>query len=268
MIKPIIVKSNLIFISLLASLSFGFTSCSDPNEEVCGNNILDSNESCDGLEFGNNTCEDIASLGKYAGGFLDCSGNCTLDVSTCDLNYGYPEEPATGFGTEIGDIIQDLDFELGNADSIKFAKRNKDNKQFSLNHIYRENINKGGKWKGVLLFFTTGWCPYCSVEALVLTNVTYEYKQQGILFVGIILENSSYAPADGEYAQMLSDSYSWRFPAVAGNIQVLSQYWPGGNIGFPMNILLDLDTMEIKAVQTGALMNNQVLDDFIAPVLN
>ena len=261
-------KNNLIFISLLAGISFGFTSCNDPKEEVCGNNILDSNESCDGLEFGSNTCEDIASLGEYAGGFLDCNTNCTLDVTTCDLNYGYPEEPATGFGTEIGDIIEDLDFELGNTDSVKFANRNRDNKQFSLNHLYRENINKGGKWKGVLLFFTTGWCPYCSYEALILTNVTYEYKEQGILFVGIVLEDNYYAPATGTDAQVLSDDYGWRFPAVAGDIQVLGKYWPGGYIGFPMNMLLDLDTMEIKAVQTGALMNNSRLSDFIAPVLN
>ena len=260
-------KKNILFlIPLLALLSLGVASCSDPNEEGCGNDILDAGESCDGVDFGSNTCGDIASLGEYAGGFLACKNDCTLDVSTCDLNYGYPEEPNAGFGAEAGDIIQDLDFELGNTVAKKFAARNGEDAELKLNHIFREGVNKGGKWKGALLFFTTGWCPPCKAEAALLADVAHQYEEQGILFIGIVLEDTNYAQATGEYAQEHSDEYGWTFPTVAGRVSALSEYWPGGSIAFPMNMLVDLDNMEIKSVQTGALMNGSALSEFVLPL--
>lgn len=257
----------LVLIPCLALLSLGATGCSDPDTEGCGNDILDVGESCDGVDFGGNTCGDISGLGEYAGGFLACKNDCTLDFSTCDLNYGYPAEPNSGFGYEVGDIIEDLDFELGNTVAKKFAERNNEDQNLSLNHIYRESVNKGGKWKGLLLFFTTGWCPPCKMEAEVLRDVAYQYEEEGILFVGIVLEDKNGAQATGVFAQEHSDEYSWEFPCAAGRVADLQNYWPGGSVAFPMNMLVDLETMEIKAVETGALTNGSAVGTFLAPVL-
>ena len=54
--------------------------------------------------------------------------------------------------------------------------------------------------------------------------------------------------------------------SVAGRVSALSEYWPGGSIAFPMNMLVDLDNMEIKSVQTGALMNGSALSEFVLPL--
>ncbi len=51
---------------------------------VCGNGLREANEECDGSDLGGRTCE---SLG-YAGGRLTCSGDCTLDVSSCQTVCG------------------------------------------------------------------------------------------------------------------------------------------------------------------------------------
>ena len=257
----------LILVPCLTLACLGLASCSDPDAEGCGNDILDVGESCDGQDFGGNTCGDISGLGKYAGGFLGCNNDCTLDFSKCDLNYGYPEEPNSGFGKEVGDIIEDLSFDLGNEVAKKFAERNDEDKVLSLNHIYREGINKGGKWKGILLFFTTGWCPPCQIEGEILADVAYQFEQEGILFVGVTLEDRNYAPATGAYAQEHSDTYGWTFPTVAGVTAALQNYWPGGSVAFPLNMLVDLDDMKIHSVETGALVNASAVQQFLQPVL-
>jgi hypothetical protein len=46
---------------------------------ICGNNIKEINEECDGPDLGGQTC---ASLG-YSGGTLSCNANCTFNTSGC-----------------------------------------------------------------------------------------------------------------------------------------------------------------------------------------
>lgn len=46
---------------------------------ICGNNVVEASEVCDGTDFGSASC---AGLG-YAGGALSCTSNCTLDLSAC-----------------------------------------------------------------------------------------------------------------------------------------------------------------------------------------
>jgi hypothetical protein len=46
---------------------------------VCGNNIKETGEQCDGTDLGGQTC---VSLG-YAGGTLSCYSNCTFNTSGC-----------------------------------------------------------------------------------------------------------------------------------------------------------------------------------------
>ncbi|MEO0119450.1 MAG: dockerin type I repeat-containing protein [candidate division WOR-3 bacterium] len=46
---------------------------------ICGNNIKENNEECDGPDLGGQSC---ISLG-YSGGNLSCNSNCTFNVSQC-----------------------------------------------------------------------------------------------------------------------------------------------------------------------------------------
>jgi len=52
------------------------------SQNVCGNNIREGTEMCDGTDLGGNTCE---SQGFY-GGVLSCNTECELDVSQCEAN--------------------------------------------------------------------------------------------------------------------------------------------------------------------------------------
>jgi hypothetical protein len=46
---------------------------------VCGNNIIEPFEQCDGTDFGGQTCNDF----NYSGGNLSCTPSCSLDLSQC-----------------------------------------------------------------------------------------------------------------------------------------------------------------------------------------
>lgn len=48
---------------------------------ICGNNIKEIGEQCDGTDLGGQTCQ---SLGYY-GGTLTCNANCTFNTSNCNI---------------------------------------------------------------------------------------------------------------------------------------------------------------------------------------
>lgn len=54
---------------------------------MCGDGMREGQEACDGEDFGNVTCLDFG-MGKFGGGMLKCSRNCTIDTSMCCLVEG------------------------------------------------------------------------------------------------------------------------------------------------------------------------------------
>jgi len=68
---------------LIIAICFNlFAACDDGanSTATCGNNLLESEEACDGDQLGGNTC---VILG-YSGGFLMCDQDCGFDVSACE----------------------------------------------------------------------------------------------------------------------------------------------------------------------------------------
>jgi hypothetical protein len=60
--------------------SFKLDSCSPPSQ-ICGNDIIEGTEVCDGTDLGNNTCEDLLGC---SGGTLVCNATCDgFDTSEC-----------------------------------------------------------------------------------------------------------------------------------------------------------------------------------------
>jgi hypothetical protein len=64
---------------------------------VCGNSLIDGNESCDGSALGGETCEGLG----FASGALGCTTGCGFDVSGCVAGGG-GGLPATGQTTAYG----------------------------------------------------------------------------------------------------------------------------------------------------------------------
>lgn len=67
---------TLVVVPVFASVQEAST-----NPPVCGNNIKETGEQCDGDDLGGESC---TSLG-YSGGILSCNSDCTSNVSQCVL---------------------------------------------------------------------------------------------------------------------------------------------------------------------------------------
>ena len=84
-----------------------------PPEPVCGNNVINGAEECDGSDLNGQTC---ATYG-YDGGLLGCTQDCHIDYSVC---YNYPTESTFTIGNAIADPggSVDITISLFNGDSI------------------------------------------------------------------------------------------------------------------------------------------------------
>ena len=169
--------------------------------------------------------------------------------ATDDLCSTYPCAP---FGTALGDVIQDLSWEAANASAIELAG---DDGMLDFHDLYQANEAHGGTLRGLFVWHTTGWCPYCADEAPRLQALYEQYADQGILFIGAVDEDESGAPATASYAESYGDGYGWTFPVVAGGFD--EQYWPpadvdSGEIGVPLHMFIDLRTMQIYGRYSGA----------------
>jgi len=51
---------------------------------VCGNNIVEADEQCDGSDLNNHSCSDLG----YDGGTLSCNASCTFNTSACTSGGG------------------------------------------------------------------------------------------------------------------------------------------------------------------------------------
>ncbi len=77
---PLIVSLVFFLIFLVTVLAKASSVSISANKEIiCGNNVVDSGEQCDGSNLNNQTC---VGLG-YAGGTLRCNADCIFNASDC-----------------------------------------------------------------------------------------------------------------------------------------------------------------------------------------
>ena len=60
--------------------TFDRSDCGSNNPE-CGNGLVEGNESCDGTDLDNQTCQDLG----FAGGTLACAPDCSFDTNGCSM---------------------------------------------------------------------------------------------------------------------------------------------------------------------------------------
>lgn len=242
-------------LALLASLSL-LSACPTTEEQVklCGNGVIDDGETCDGSAFGDKTC---ASEG-HSYGDLSCTADCQIDANACvdDL---YPPAP---YGTATGDIVEDLAFVPANDAARMMAG---DDNIFQFSDMYNLNQQHGGELRGVMMFITAGWCVYCPIEARQLEALYQELRQDGILLLGLELENDNGRPASPADAEAYANNYGWTFPTFAGQLPL--SYWQDGEGGTPAHLFFDLRNMRIYGRAAGLIdikMLRYALRDLVA----
>ncbi len=169
--------------------------------------------------------------------FLLCS---SLALAACDSSgeggagevtdrSSYPAGP---YGLAEGDVLADLTF------------TNADGTEFSFGDVFASEKNR------VLLVTTTaGWCTACIEEQPKLKALHGELKGSGLQIVAAMFEDSDFAPATPAQIGDWDARYDLPYPLVLDADFKLGAYYD--ETLTPMNMIVDVDTMEILKITTG-----------------
>jgi peroxiredoxin len=157
----------------------------------------------------------------------DTAGDTSSDVPLDGGDY-----PAGPYGTSAGDTIENLSFTTTTGGSLDLAS------------FYNDPASKV-----LLVFATAGWCTVCAEEAGDLPGIYSEYHPQGLDILAAVFEDASSDPADAADAANYADHYGFSFATVADDDLETTGYFDKTTA--PMNMLIDLCTMEIISIETG-----------------
>jgi hypothetical protein len=143
------------------------------------------------------------------------------------------EYPAGPYGTEVGDIIDNLSWDVvvgGGSVSLR---------QF---HCDPSTTL-------LLMYGTAGWCPNCPYESADLPDLYSDFHSQGLEIIALVFEDTSGDPADLAFAELYQGEYDFPFTTVADHDILVEDYSDPDSA--PINIFVDLSTMEILDISSG-----------------
>ena len=101
----------------------------------------------------------------------------------------------------------------------------------------------------LLLSTAAGWCTACIEEQPALQHLYSTHAAHGLVVLVALFENDTFGVADSALAAAWQRRYGLQFPVVADPTFSLARYYDRRLT--PMNMIVDLGTMEILRVTTG-----------------
>jgi hypothetical protein len=164
---------------------------------------------------------DAASQGESNG--TDTSGAGDSEAET-ETGAGEPSYPVGPYGTEVGDVVENLTFVDG------------DDNPVDLEMFY------GGPQRVLFLFGTGAWCGVCIDEAQALTP-TLASQSDKVVPLGVLYEDALAEPPTAAVAKGYNDAVD-AFEFVADPSQRFNDFFdPAGAL--PRVLLIDTATMTL-----------------------
>lgn len=159
------------------------------------------------------------------------SPDTVVDTST-DITTEPGDCPGPPFGTSEGDTIANHVFTTADGGDLDLC---------SLAQVPGNRV--------LLVYGTAGWCTACTYESSDLPGMYDDYHSQGLEVLAVVFEDESSATADSVYASGYRDYYGFTFPTVTDPDFLIGSYFDRSSA--PLNMFVDLETMEILEIGTG-----------------
>ena len=203
--------------------------------------MVTGNEGCDGQDMAGLTCGDFHALVNMVEA-LTCSASCEL----VSMRVSHASHFRVVIMVEISAAtVLKIQFVPGNQAAIDYVGTEE---AFTMSDLYMKGPSHGGDVKMVLLFGTASWCPACAVEARYLNTLADQYRDQWLVVVGVVQEDSNYNDADAFEANAYANRYDLTFPVVAGRIPESYNESPS----FPLNLFIQTRDMTVVRASNGA----------------
>jgi thiol-disulfide isomerase/thioredoxin len=178
------------------------------------------------------------SKALHHGAVLGLASWCVL-LCACGLAGDGPRGPSDRtkypggpYGTAEGEVIDNLEFIAP------------DEKPVALGDIFADPKNR------LLLVVTSaGWCTACIEEQPALQALHEENASRGLVVLVALFEDRDFLAADAALAAAWKDQHELSFHVVADPSFQLGDFYDSSLT--PMNMFVDLDTMEILRITTG-----------------
>jgi hypothetical protein len=149
---------------------------------------------------------------------------------------GYPSGP---YGTEVGDVIQNLSF-TGWMNPVLV-----DHDLDALETISLADFHDPSGSERVLLIANTAavWCNPCRVEHSTLPQHYTQFSPRGVRLLSALFQNASGDPATLQTLQTWTQTYDSNYPMVVDPEYQLGPY--ASSAAPPLNLVIDTRTMTI-----------------------
>ncbi len=144
--------------------------------------------------------------------------------------------PSEGLGLTPGSILEKHAFQAPDGSTWDFDK----------------DVFKNPKNRVMLLTTTAGWCGACIDEQPKLKAMHEKLSSKGLIIVAALFEDSESQPATLDQTRAWRDQYKLPYSIVLDQPFVLSKYYDES--ATPMNMVVDVDTMEILDIVVGSNM--------------
>lgn len=161
---------------------------------------------------------------------LDVEDDTFTDVTAepaCEDAY-----PAGPYGTGAGDTIENLTFWSVDGSALSF-----------------HDFYCDPETKLLLVYGATGWCELCPAETIDLNGLYAEYHLSGLEVLLALYEMDPGGTAIARWVVDYHAYYEVTYPTVADIPRQVTAYFDSASP--PLNMFVDLNTMEILEIQTG-----------------
>lgn len=157
-----------------------------------------------------------------------CGSTTVNDAGDIGDRTTYPDGP---YGRQPGAILDNLAFRTADGQTLTL-----------------HDLRSDESLRVLLVNSMAEWCQPCIQEQPDLVALQKEFGERGFLVLGAMFENNDY---DTPNAQDITDwnrLYSVNFQMVIDDKRVLTPFYQGNP---PMNMVVDVDTMEILSLGAG-----------------
>lgn len=150
--------------------------------------------------------------------------------------------PTTGCGTTAGATLVNYSFK-GRMTGIASPSQT-----VTMNDLYDPDGKKGNRF----LYFNAAafWCANCKEDAKQLVAMNAKYGPKGVKIMTVVMQKSDRSPADDSDVDAWINTFKLDSIVVSDPTQLLGAFFDVNTM--PLNVIVDLKTMKIVKVSTGA----------------